>query len=235
MRNKALRAYQKNPDDITKENYKRAKGRAQWTIKTAKLKYWQDFCSQLNGNTNLNTLWRTIKAINGHSRGQLIPPIASDDGQPLSNSAKAEIFASQFALASSDRNHHPAFLRHKSGFEQRVSSEEDDSPLSDPISTEEVINVLRKGRKSAPGEDGIQYEMLRNLPPSSLNSLISLYNQSWFAGVLPSAWKTATVVPILKKGKPASVPSSYRPISLTSTLCKVMEKIDPFRIGKQKI
>ena len=55
--------------------------------------------------------------------------------------------------------------------------------------------------------------------------ILSLLNQSWLSGRLPSSWKKATVIPIPKKGKPSSAPSSYRPISLTSTLCKLLERV----------
>ena len=42
-------------------------------------------------------------------------------------------------------------------------------------------------------------------------------------GKLPSSWKEAEVVPIFKKGKKSSA-GNYRPVSLTSVICKVFEK-----------
>jgi hypothetical protein len=44
-------------------------------------------------------------------------------------------------------------------------------------------------------------------------------------GDFPTGWKEATVIPILKPGKDPNKPKSYRSISLTSCMCKVMEKI----------
>ena len=43
-------------------------------------------------------------------------------------------------------------------------------------------------------------------------------------GVLPHQWKTANISPIHKKG-PKEEPSNYRPISLTSIPCKILERI----------
>lgn len=43
-------------------------------------------------------------------------------------------------------------------------------------------------------------------------------------GHLPAEWKVATVVPIYKKGDKL-VPANFRPISLTSIVCRTMEKI----------
>ena len=42
---------------------------------------------------------------------------------------------------------------------------------------------------------------------------------------MPSQWKKAIIVPILKKDKPPNEISSYRPISLTSVVAKVMERM----------
>jgi len=43
-------------------------------------------------------------------------------------------------------------------------------------------------------------------------------------GKLPAAWKEAVITPIFKKGARAAV-NNYRPISLTSVCCKIMEKL----------
>ena len=43
-------------------------------------------------------------------------------------------------------------------------------------------------------------------------------------GVVPRDWRTANVTPIFKKGS-RSAPGNYRPVSLTSVCCKVMEQI----------
>ena len=51
-----------------------------------------------------------------------------------------------------------------------------------------------------------------------------LFKQSLDIGKLPPEWKTAYVTPIFKKDK-RSDPSNYRPVSLTSILCKTFEHI----------
>ncbi|GFW16692.1 probable RNA-directed DNA polymerase from transposon BS [Trichonephila clavipes] len=55
--------------------------------------------------------------------------------------------------------------------------------------------------------------------------LLEIFNLSWATGKLPKIWKLSTVIPILKPNKNASECKNYRPISLTSTLCKLMERI----------
>ena len=61
----------------------------------------------------------------------------------------------------------------------------------------------------------------------SVNVLITLPTPlSYFNtdGYLPDSWKYATVTPIHKKG-PTSDPNNFRPVSLTATCCRVMERV----------
>ena len=86
------------------------------------------------------------------------------------------------------------------------------------------ITSIRHGKKNkSPGEDRIHYEMLHHLPKCSKKVLLNLCNDVWTEGTLPPAWKHSIILPFLKPKKDASNPGSYRPIALTSTLCKVME------------
>lgn len=67
--------------------------------------------------------------------------------------------------------------------------------------------------------------MLRNLSVTSQDILLELYNKVWEGGKLPQSWKEAIVVPIRKPGKDCTSPGNYRPIALTSNICKIMEKM----------
>ena len=51
-----------------------------------------------------------------------------------------------------------------------------------------------------------------------------IYQASFDEGQLPSDWKLANISPIFKKG-PKNNPGNYRPVSLTSVLCKIMKGI----------
>ena len=51
-----------------------------------------------------------------------------------------------------------------------------------------------------------------------------IFSASYHFAILPDEWKSARIMPLVKKGDP-SIVGNYRPISLTSTLCKVMETI----------
>ena len=78
---------------------------------------------------------------------------------------------------------------------------------------------------TAVGPDEIHYGFLKQLPSCSLDFLLQAFNEVWFSGNFPTSWKQATIIPIPKPGKDNTDPSNYRPIALTSCLCKTLERM----------
>jgi hypothetical protein len=79
-----------------------------------------------------------------------------------------------------------------------------------------------KDNKAA-GPDNLKKVDL-TLTPIVAEILTSIYNYSIALGELPDKWKIAHIVPIFKKGEKIK-PSNYRPVSLTSIPCKILEHI----------
>ena len=61
--------------------------------------------------------------------------------------------------------------------------------------------------------------------------LLCLYNKCWRKDDLPRGWLSAVLKPLLKDGKDAKLTKSYRPISLTSCMSKLLEKIVATRLS----
>ena len=76
----------------------------------------------------------------------------------------------------------------------------------------------------AAGPDGISPRVYKELASVLAGPLTSLFQLSLDKGMVPSDWKKATVCPIFKKGEKYD-PVNYRPVSLTSVACKVLEHI----------
>ena len=81
-------------------------------------------------------------------------------------------------------------------------------------------------KKTSPGQDTI----LKEIPNCELEMMLRIFKIIWAKGKLPGEWKEALITPILKLTKPNNDPSSYRPISLTSSICKIMERLTANRL-----
>ncbi|GFV93036.1 putative RNA-directed DNA polymerase from transposon X-element [Trichonephila clavipes] len=97
----------------------------------------------------------------------------------------------------------------------------------------ELKRALSSAHNTSPGPDGISYVLLRHLSEDSLVSLLYLFNRIWREQVYPTQWQEAIVIPILKPGKDPKNPLSYRPIALTSCLCKTLERMVNARLVYQ--
>jgi len=74
------------------------------------------------------------------------------------------------------------------------------------------------------GPDMIHGRLLYELRNELAKPLSELFNKSLHAGYVPTDWKRANVIPIFKKGNKQNK-ENYRPVSLTSIICKLLEII----------
>ena len=94
-----------------------------------------------------------------------------------------------------------------------------------PFSVTELRQSLQKTNDLATGLDQVHYQLLTHLPNSAVSVLLKVYNDIWKSGCFLPSWHEAVVIPIPKPGKDHSDPGNFRPIALTSSLCKTMERM----------
>jgi hypothetical protein len=95
----------------------------------------------------------------------------------------------------------------------------------EPFDLADFLKVISKTKKKAPGKDGIFINQIKDLNTSVLGIILDVYNEIWISGSFPEIWKQAVVIPLLKKGKVAGDPTSYRPISLLPIMGKLLESL----------
>ena len=93
------------------------------------------------------------------------------------------------------------------------------------VTERDVLKCIDKLKvNKSPGPDAISPRILKEAKLEFVTPLTSLFNNSLQSGTMPEEWKLANVTPIFKKGS-KSLPSNYRPISLTSVVCKMLETL----------
>ena len=104
-------------------------------------------------------------------------------------------------------------------------SSDNSETYNQSFSLSELKDAISKAHESSPGPDDIHYQFLKHLPDSSLSVLLKTFNDIWETGNIPKSWKEATSLPIPKPGKDKTNPNDYRPIFLTSCICKTLERM----------
>ena len=239
-RNKAKNKMQRTRDINDRQEYYRTRGQAQHTIKSAQKQYWHDYCSTLDKTTKISKVWSTVKSMSGVRSRRTIPTIKDSNITYDTNMDKAELFAATFAAVSSDENLPDSFIARREEIERQMQEELDDSHNTSTEENEkinyefemhEMLDALKSCKKnSAPGEDRISYEILKHIPRSCHIVILKFYNCVWRKGHLPTDWKESMIRPMLKPDKSPFNVASYRPVALTSTLCKLMEKMVSTRL-----
>lgn len=98
------------------------------------------------------------------------------------------------------------------------------TPLFTNYDLKAALDKAKSGRASGP--DKIPIEVLKNLDEDNQEILLDVYNELLMSSTFPDPWKSS-LVRIIRKGgnRDWTLPKSYRPISLISTLGKTFERL----------
>ena len=158
--------------------------------------------------------WSYIKNIRCENTG--VAPLLKDGLLQCDSLAKANVLNDQFTsvFTSEDSSHLPV-----------LGESPHPSVPAFVIDSEGVRKLLANLKPhTACGPDDLPAYLLKEVSSELAPSLSLLFNTSLKEGRIPCAWKAANVVPIFKKGDKHKA-ENYRPISLTSIICKVAEHI----------
>ena len=173
-----------------------------------------------------------LRRISGKRKDKTIKYLVTDSDTITNKTDIAETLATSFAAKSSPDHYQEKFrkIRDKEKENTLDFESDNDEKYNVDFSKRELIKSIAQATDSATGPDEIHYQFLKHLPDVSLDLLLLLLNDLWQSQDFPDGWREATVIPIPKPGKDRTDPNNYRPIALTSCLCKIMERMINHRL-----
>ena len=181
----------------------------------------------MNSQTSVKSVWNRIHKIKGKDTSNTVHHLSVNDRDVTSHRDITNALADNFSHNSSSAFSTDAFASvRKKAKKQTITFSSDNAEVyNKPLSMEELRDALRRAHDTSAGPDEIHYQLLKHLPDASLLLLLNIFNNIWLSGVFPSDWRKAIVIPIPKPGKDPTNPTNYRPIALTSCICKTMERM----------
>ena len=173
-------------------------------------KYIKEVCFQGN-----KKFWSFVKSLKKDSAG--IPALKDENFTLVTeNIRKAGLLNKQFESVFTQENldHFPTI--DKTSFPCMPDIHVNASGVEKLLSK---LNIHK-----ATGPDEIPSRILKEYASEIAPTLTIIFNKSLASGILPESWRQANISPIFKKGE-RTKPSNYRPVSLTSVSCKVLEHI----------
>ena len=200
--------------------------RASSVIVKTKAEAWQTTCSSLSPKSNPKSVHSLLRSITGSSSSSSSSPNFPNCSSPReSASVYAAYPRSHFSISQPKalRSRARGYLSELCRVTRPVESH---SSFCSPFSPAEFLAAASNlSSSTATGPHKVAYPMLKHLPRSSIDFLLHIFNLTWSSHSFPSTWNTSSIIPIHKMGKPLNSPASFRPISLTSFVSKLFERI----------
>jgi len=196
------------------------------TCDTARLEKFKEWCDGMNHSTSLTQLWEKLHSIAGHTPR---PPLHPDP------TARATELAQGFAdrtdpvkcLPDTHREALELARIHRNTVIDEATHAPTQHTLDRDFSESELLSALAYRKKtSSAGTDGVPNIVWAELDRTGRKRLLDIINRVFQTTNIPEEWKLGRVVPIPKPGS-----TDMRPITLLSTLSKVVERVLLTRLG----
>ena len=201
----------KNEEDY--QSYKNVRNQVTHAIKKDRKEFELKIAQEVKDN--VKAFWNYV---NQKKRNRSkIPDLMKNDGtRTVGDKEKADALNDQFSsVFTHETDNIPEF-------QQKILKK----VLSNIDITENMVKKKLKDLRvdKSPGPDNVHPFILKNLSCLLAKPLQIIYQQSLKTRSLPVIWKEGIVTPLYKKDSKI-LPENYRPVSLTSIVCKTQESI----------
>ena len=212
--------YYETKDQNKHEEYKRVRNKLKNAVRKEKYNYEKELAKHVKKNPKV--FW---KYVNGKTRTRSGIPdlkVTNENGTTTASEDRAKAEALSQHFASVMVNEPPGPIP-----EMTPKETMDDVPkIANILFTENEIRkkIAKLQPNKSPGPDNISAKILKEVSNQLSSPLAKIFNLSLQNGSLPNIWRLSNISAIHKKGS-KTLCDNYRPISLTSIICKIMESI----------
>ena len=237
------RQYSQKKDPSVKMCINQLQKQVKEELKVESLVSWEKFCNTISLENNPNESWCKIKNFLKPKGQHDYPALHHANKVAKTNADKPQLFAESverhFSIESNhfDLNHFDEVNKFIEDNHRHFYPPEDPDDYRFDVGNEhelvadvdaqtliKLVKFLRRGK--APGPDTIHNEVLRLGTTISLfHHLAKLFTPSIQLSYIPTACKLATLCMLLKPDKLPSLTTSYRPISLISSIMKLFKRV----------
>ena len=198
------KAYYKEQTAERKVEFKRKDSEVKLFLRRQKRNSFRAFCESLDPSQGINRIWRTVRAL-ASKPGALRTNVVTD-----ADLAELRVLRDDLVRADVPPVDIPL---------EEVGIVDD--PLDEPFSRNEFDSALGACRtRSAPGLDGISYDILRKFSDGMYSFKLCLFNCMFRDSSFPPSWRDTYVILLPKPGG-----KGHRPISLTYSISRLFERM----------
>ena len=218
-----FKVYKKHPSLYNYNLYVQARARV--TKYTRKIKRNKEKRIAKNIKTNSKEFYQYIRSKTQKKDG--ISELKKTDGKFTANDQEKSTELNNFfssVFTDEDTSNIPETNFDNKNFKKLFSAD---------IQEDEMRKLLESTNSGkSPGPDELHPKILKECSVELAKPLKMMFDLTMKVGKIPQEWKQAEVKAIYKKKGTKSDPSNYRPVSLTSVVCKLMEKIIKSELNK---
>jgi hypothetical protein len=166
---------------------------------------WKAFIDSMNSDMDVSSVWRKFNRSLGRTQAKL------KYGDPSIEVEHIRLLFEENSRLSIPRSHRCSELNFAA---------EDIYGVNHMFSLQELFTALDHIGNSAPGPDGIPFNILKEFRSLSSHYLLALVNRLFLNGYIPTQMKACLQVAL-----PKSQPGDFRPITLMNCILKLFEKM----------
>lgn len=163
--NRAWGTFRRYPTPSNLIGFKRKRAQARFIQRQAKRQSFRGYASSINSSASIKEVWDRVHKIEGSYGAFSVPLLCRNGICPASLDEQADILGEHFEFVSSSEHYTQSFRRHKLHAEKKIVPTTGglQEPYNSLFMLHELQMALDSSGQTAPGPDGIHYQMLQHL------------------------------------------------------------------------